>query len=221
MAKPYSRLPLNPKHSLIALVLLSLAFSAGCVDINDTRVQVQRPGDVDIYQRNVLDRCPSHKYPHRLVVAQTGLNSPLAQRGSQIVTTQTDFDQLWAALATVENSNITTTSLTQEPVVNWEQEQALFMVVAVDNSCQKTLPFGDEMTTDCYSITAPLFRYWDGSHCGPPIYYPVFLYIYPKTGWPVNIQWVVPTPTFTMTPKPIPTATPRATPTPEPESEDE
>jgi hypothetical protein len=221
------RIP-NPFTHLKKLVLISGLISApvwfsGCVDINDTRVQVQHPEEADPYARNVLDKCPQHTNPHRLFTALTGTNSPLGQSGPQLAGNQADFDRMWTYLSSVDMGDVSISSLTQKPIINWDQDMAYFLVVPIDNNCQKTKPFGDQMNTDCYSITIPLYRYLEGTNCGPPLYYSVFIYIYSNKSLPMNVLWVYPTPTSSPTLVPKPTATPKAIPTatPTPESEDE
>src|SRR5579872_3900865 len=220
--------PPNPFTHFKKLVLVSglisaLAWFSGCVDINDTRVQVQPPSQADPYARNVLDKCPPHTNPHRLITALTVTNSPLGQNGPQIAANQADFDRMWDYLSSVDMCNVTTSSLTQKPVINWDSDMAYFLVVPIDNNCQKTRPFGDEMNTDCYSITIPLYRYMEGTNCGPPLYYSVFIYIYSNKSLPMNVLWVYPTPTVTSSPMPTvkPTATATPIPTATPESEEE
>jgi hypothetical protein len=211
------------KSILVSGLILAPVWFSGCVDINDTRVQVQHPEEVDPYARNVLDKCPQHTNPHRLITALTGATSPLGQSGPQLVSNQVDFDRMWDYLSSVDMGNVTTSSLSQKPVIDWGQDMAYFLVVPLDSSCQKTKPFGDEMNTDCYSITIPLYRYLEGTNCGPPLYYPVFIYIYSNKSLPMNVQWNYPTPTVTLSPVPTakPTATATPTPTATPESEDD
>jgi hypothetical protein len=198
-----------------------LALAAGCVDINDARVQVQAPGQVDPYSRIALDQCTPVVYPHRLIVAKTGSASPLAQVGPQMVYNQLDFDKYWGYVTAQDSDKISTSNLSQVPLVNWDQQWAYFLVVGANNSCEKTKPFGEEMKTDCYTISIPLYRYQEGTDCQPPTSFTVFIYLFPKTNLPVNFVWVYPTPIPTATPKPTLTSTPTATPTPPPDSEDE
>lgn len=204
-----------------------LALFSGCVDINDSKVQILRPTEIDPNHQISLDKCPQHTNPHRLFKALTGSNSVLAQGGTGVALNQLDFDKMWGNLSSVETGNVTTSALTQEPVINWDQQMVYYLVIGTDNSCQKTKPFGDEMNTDCFSITIPLYRYLEGTNCQPPLSFPVFLYIYSKSNLPINIQWVYPTPipTAALLPTPSPTATPTPTssgktiPTPESENE--
>src|SRR5258708_13728893 len=140
MRIPYSSSQLK-QPALISGLLLNLIWFSGCVDINDARVQVQPPGEADIYSRNVLDKCPPHTNPHRLVVAQTGSNSVLAQLGPAVANSQQDFDKYWSYLSALEpGANIITSSLSQEPLVNWGQETVDFLVIPVNNSSQQTKP---------------------------------------------------------------------------------
>lgn len=203
-----------------ALVGCLLFFAAGCVDINDAKVQVQAPAQIDPYNRIALDKCPSHVYPHRLVVAQTGSSSQLVQLGSQMAYNQQDFDKWWSMVSTLGSIDPTTSTPSQQPIVNWDQQGAYFLVIGVGNSCDLTKPMADEMTTDCYSISVNLYRYSEGTNCQPPGNLAVFIYVFPKSTLPVNVVWFYPTPVPTPTPKPIPTLTPTPTPTPETESED-
>lgn len=202
------------------LILVFLAGFAGCVSIHDgNAVQVTPPGQTDQYQRNVLDKCPPHINPHRLVIGEIATGNPLVTSGSQIVYTQQDFDKLWPNITVQppDPAKVPMNSLTQEPIVNWSSEIAYFLLVPIDNSCQKTVPFGDEMTSDCYDITVPLYRTNEGQNCGAPGAYPVFIFIYAKTNLPLAIQWIYPTPTPTFSPVPTATRTPTPTPTPEEE----
>jgi hypothetical protein len=203
------------------MISILLAAFAGCVSIHDSSVQVTPPGQTDIYQRNVLDKCPPHINPHRLVIGQVPTGSPLVTTGSQFATNQQEFDLLWS-MVTVQPpdpAKVPLNSLTRAPVVNWNSEMAYFLLVSIDNSCQKTLPYGDEMISDCYDLTVPLYRYNEGQNCGSPGAYPVFIFMYAKTNLPVKIQWIYPTPTPTYSP--APTATRTLTPTPTPEDEEE
>ncbi len=210
------------KFALICgLIVLLVLAASGCVDINDARVQVLAPGQVDPYSRIGLDKCPSHVYPHRLILGQTGSSSPLAQVGPQMINNQRDFDKYWGYVTAIPNDKISTASLSQQPLVNWEQQMVYFIVIATNNTCEKSKPMPDEMTTDCYTVTIPLYRYFEGTDCQPPGFNLVFIYLFPKTPLPVNFVWFYPTPVPTPTPKPIPTPTFTPTPTPLPESEDE
>src|SRR5260221_12407527 len=109
------------KRFLSILSGIVLMVLAGCVDINDAKVQVQRPGEIDPYKRNVLDKCPPHTNLHRLVMAKTGSNSILAQGGTEIVYTQKDFDQAWSYLSAVDDGNVALSHSSREPVVTWNQ----------------------------------------------------------------------------------------------------
>ncbi len=198
-----------------------LLSAAGCVDINDAKVQVKAPGEVDPYGRNVLDKCPTHIYPHRLIVARTGSSSPLAQIGTQLVSTQQVFDQYWSNVSVNPEDQVSDTPISAQPNVNWDQQYAYFYVVPVSSSCEKTKPMPDGMTTDCYSISIPLYRYIEGTNCQPASNLMVFIYIISKVSLPFGVVWYYPTPSPTPTPKPIPTLTPTPAPTSTPESEGE
>ena len=188
------------------------AVVAGCVSIHDTSFQVSAPSQADPYQRNVLDKCTPHINPHRLVIAQVDMSSPFVTNGSQTAYNQVDFDKLWNSITPLDTSRTPLNSLTQEPLINWDKEQAFFLLVPVDNTCQKTIPYGEEMVTDCYNMDILLYRYNEGQNCGAPGYYPVYIYIYAKSTLPVTVQWTLPTPTPTFTALPTDTPTPTATP---------
>ncbi len=196
--------------------------SAGCVSIDDPNVHVTRPSETDIYQRNVLNKCPPHTYPHRLIMAQAGNSSILTRQGQSAAANQTEFDEYWSSITPILDPNSVTNS-SAKPVVNFVREIALFVPMVSANSCIKYKPFGDEMSTDCYNITISIFWSQEGQDCQPLSAIPVFLYIYPKTEWPVIVQMVHSTPTPTSVPtvvlKPKPTATIAPTPTPEEEEE--
>ncbi len=167
------------------------------------------------YDRSPVDKCIPHPYPHRLLLGQTGFGSTLLQAGeAQLADRQDSFDYLWNGLS-IEVDQSAVTGTTIKPVINWEHEAALFYRFSLSNTCQKVKPFGDEMVTDCYSITLPVLRYMEGKDCRPAMDYPVFIYIFPKAKLPISVQWVDLTPT----PTPVPAATPfpTATPTPEPD----
>jgi len=164
---------------------------AGCVAVGDTHVQVVQPAQIDPYQRNVLDKCQPHIYPHRLILGQTGIGSTL-QQGAIIVYNQTDFDIYWNSISAPTDEN--KVPITTKPVINFDQESAYFLPISVSNSCQKFEPYGDQMTTDCYNISLVIFRHTDNANCQPVNEIPVFVYIYPKTNWPVGTQWIDPTP---------------------------
>ncbi len=140
---------------------------------------------------------------------------------------QAEFEKWWVYVSVLDDGRTQTSALSQVPIVDWSQQVAFFNVIPASNSCEKTKPYGDEMTTDCYTITMPIYRYLEGTNCGSPSAFQVFIYIYPKVNLPVIGQWVYPTPipTATLLPTATPTATPRptslekATPTPESENE--
>ena len=196
--------------------VITAACIGGCVSINDNTVQVTPPGQADQYQRNVLDKCPPHINPHRLILAQIVTGSSLVTTGSQVVTNQQDFDNWWSQMAPqVTSNNIPTYSLSQAPMIDWTQQQVYFLMVPIDTTCQKTVPYGDEMISDCYDITVPLYRTTETQNCVPAGYYPVFVFIYAKTNLPLSIQWINPTPTPTTSPLPTSTSTPTPTATPQ------
>jgi hypothetical protein len=199
------------------LSVLAMAFllSAGCVSIYDSKVDVQPPGQVEQYNRSTIDQCTPHVYPHRLIQATTGMAYPYLQTGGGLVNDQVQFDQWWAGLSLqLDQDKVVSTNL--KPVIDWTQQTAYFIPVQIGSPCQKVKPFGDEMTTDCYNITIPIYTWMEGENCQQPITsYPVFIYIYPKANnQPVGIQWIHPTPTPTFSPTRAATATPTATPTP-------
>lgn len=189
----------------------------GCVSIHDT-IPIEYPSPVDQYNRNTLDKCTPHVNPHRLILAQEGLGSYLVSHGgNQIVNNQQDFDLLWNSVSPqLDPNNVPSSSL--EPIIDWDHESAYFLTVPRDQTCQKAKPFGDEMVSDCYSVSLIIFRYNEGS-CEQAVNYPVFIYIYAKTNLPVGIQWVYPTSVPTATAVPAPPARPTMTPTPTPKSE--
>src|SRR5580658_5473106 len=82
------------------LFLLGVLWQAGCVDINDTKVQVQQPGQVDPYGRNVLSQCTPHVMPHHLIQATISSAAPHVQPGGGgIINDQASFDALWPELS--------------------------------------------------------------------------------------------------------------------------
>jgi len=171
---------------------------------------------MDNYGRSPLDKCPLHSYPHRFYKGQAGFGSTLLQAGEgQISNTQGSFDYWWNSFSPEMNENESPGS-PFKPVVNWERETAFFLRIPVQNSCEKVMPYGDEMTTDCLTINFTLLRVTEGQDCHSMNSYPVFVYIFPKVNLPYNVQSVYPTPTPTFSP----TATPPFTPTPTPEPEE-
>ena len=213
------------RRPFLLLLALAVAAVAGCVDINDSRVQVQRPGDLEQYQRGLLpqDKCSPHLFPHRFVRGQTGSGSLLARAGSQFVNSQEDFDKWWKEITAQigMDNKVALSSLTGEPIVNWSQETAFFLLVPISTTCQKIDPDTDEMVTDCFTITVKLREERGTQNCQPPVFYPVFIYLYSKTNLPFNVVdfYPTPTPTPVSTLRVTPTATPRPTPTPESEDE--
>jgi hypothetical protein len=201
------------KKTAIFLSLVPV-LAAGCVDINDTRVQVTPPGQVEQYQRSPLDKCPVHKYPHRLILGQVAPGSPLFQSGNSLgINDQPTFDNCWNGVSPQLDEN-KVPSYSLKPIINWDQESAYVIMMGVDNTCDSIKPYQDEMTTDCFDITILLYRERQGQDCQPVNSYPVFIYIYPKTAWPIGTQWFYPTPTVTPVPSATPTVTPTVTPTP-------
>jgi hypothetical protein len=192
---------------------------AGCVPISQN-VSVQYPSPIDP-SNNTLYKCTPQAYPHRLIITRISAGSPLLQTDGGAVNDQVNFDRDWSQLSP-DFDEKNTSADTLAPVINWEQETANFMPVFLDNSCEKAKPYGDQMTTDCYTVAAPILRYTEGGNCQHTVTtYPVFVYIYPKTGMPVSRTWVyfTPTPTLLPTVTATPKAIPTATPTPESEEE--
>jgi hypothetical protein len=196
----------------LTVLALGLFLSAGCVSIYDNKVQVHPPDQVDPYGRNVLSQCTPHIYPHELIQAFTSPSSTLVVNGGpNNINNQTDFDFWWNFITPQLDQN-QVVSQGFKPVIDWSKQSACFGVVNLANSCQQVKPMGDEVTTDCYNITAEVLSWYEGSNCGPANLYPVFVYIYPKSDAPMNFKVVWPT----NTPVPsTPTATPTETPTPE------
>ncbi|HVZ79849.1 MAG TPA: hypothetical protein VHE12_03510 [bacterium] len=181
-----------------ALGLLSLA---GCVSIYDSKVQVERPAAVESYNnRSPLDRCAPHVYPHRLIQATAGGGYPYLNAGGALIDTQEQFDQWWAGLSVqLDQDKVVTDNL--KPLIDWSK-QSVYMIPLTLNPCEKVKPFGDGMSTDCYTITIPIYRWTDEENCQKnSANIPVFIYIYPKAvGQPVSMEWHYPTPTPTVVP---------------------
>ena len=198
----------------IALLLLPVLWQAGCVDINDAKVQVQTPGLVDPYGRNVLDQCTPHVLPHRLIQGTIGAASPYFHTNGGLVTDQAGFDLWWPWISVqMDQNKVVTQNL--KPVIDWAHQITYFVVVPMNNSCQRAKPIGDEMTTDCYNVTMPIYIWNEKENCQDTFTTePIFTYIYPIINLPVNVQWIYPTPTYTFTPTPTDTSTPTRTPTP-------
>jgi hypothetical protein len=204
-----------PVKKTLFLAALGLLLSAGCVSIYDTKVQVQRPGEVESYNnRSPLDHCTPHVYPHRLIQATTGIGYPYLQGGA-LINQQDQFDQYWAGLSVQLNQD-KVVSDNLKPVIDWNT-QTVYLIPFALNPGERIKPFGDEMTTDCYTITIQLYRWLDKENdLKVASAIPVYIYIYPKAlNQPVGIEWHYPTPTPTFTVVVKPTATPTATPTPE------
>jgi hypothetical protein len=167
---------------------------AGCVPLDDTHVQVVQPSLTDGYQRNVLNKCDPHIYPHRLFIGQVGMGSTL-QQGAVVARNQADFDTYWNTISDLTDEN--KVSVTMKPTVNFDKEMVYFLPISISNSCQKFEPYGGQMMTDCYDISIVIFRSTDVVNCQPVNNIPVFVYIYPKTEWPIQMQWIDPAPTPT------------------------
>lgn len=199
----------------VTLVLLTVA---GCVSIYDSKVQVVHPDQVDQYNRSIVEQCTPHIYPHRLIQATTGEGYPYLSSGGGLVTNQVLFDQWWAGLS-VSYDQDKVVSQNLKPTVDWDHETAYFIPVYFSNACQRVKAVGDEMTTDCYTISIHLLRWDEGDNCQQaPSTYPVLIYIYPSNAnLPVEIKWTSPTPipTVTSTATPKPTPIPTMTPTPD------
>ena len=198
------------------LFLLGVLWQAGCVDINDTKVQVQPPGQVEqLANHSIIDQCTPHVYPHRLIQASTGVGSPLLQVGAQQVNDQNSFDQWWNVISPQLDQNQVVTSQFK-PVIDWNEQTAIFFIRTSSQSCLHWQPFGDEMSTDCIEAKIYIYEWKEGECKDDATSYPVFVYIFPKTTFPVNLSMVYPTPTFP--PSPVPTPKPTSTPSPTPTS---
>lgn len=214
--------PLSHKSLVVCgLFLLAVVWQAGCVDINDTKVQVQPPGQVETYNRSFIDQCTPHVMPHRLIQGTIGSASPYFHTNGALIYDQADFDLWWNGLSVqLDQNKVVTDNL--KPVIDWKNQIANIVVVQLGDSCQKAKPFGDEMTTDCYNVTMPIYTWSEGQNCSADITnLPVFVYIYPIVNLPVNVQWIQPTPTRTLIPSPTTTSTPSPTPTAIPTPEDD
>ncbi len=214
---------INPRWKSIlvfGLFLLAVLWQAGCVDISDTKVQVEPPGKVDQYNRSIVDQCTPHVMPHHLIQASISAAVPNLQPGSgTVLTDQTNFDILWTDLTVqLDQNQVMTQNL--KPVIDWTQQAVYVYYVLVDSSCEKVKPYGDGMITDCYNVTAQIYKWTEGEDCGSTITsYPVLVYIFPNVDLPVGVQWFGPTATFT--PTSTPTSTPSSTQTPTPTSEND
>lgn len=196
---------------LMGCLCLSFVFLfSGCVDINDAKVQVHAPGEADPYSRNVLDKCPPHTYPHQLIQGEISAGATLIQGSGVIVNNQQDFDFYWGNLSSLKAENPSPDGVVK-PVVDWAHNSAHFLVIPLNNSCEKLELLG--MTTDCYDIFFRFNRKVEGTDCQPRASNPAYVFIYPKATLPISLQWVVadtPTPTVAMTATPAfaPTLTP-------------
>ncbi len=197
-----------------------LMAAAGCVSIYDSKVQVQAPNGVEQWGRSPLDQCTPHVYPHRLIQASAGVGSLLLQAGAQQINTQADFDQWWGTISpALDQDHVVTTGF--KPVIDWNQQSVFFLPQNNPNSCIRWRPFGDEMTTDCYNTTITIYQWEEGQDCqNNATTYPVYVYIYPKSNWPVNFKFIYPTPTPTFTATSTATSTPTSTPTPADEEDE-
>ncbi len=212
--------PFSRKSILVCgLFLLAVLWQAGCVDINDSKVQVQPPEPVEDYaNHSIVDQCTPHVYPHRLIIASTGVGSPLVQNGPQQVTNQAEFDQLWATISPQLDQNQVVTS-GFEPVIDWTQQDAFFVPNTSPQSCVHWQPFGDGMMSDCLNPRIYIYEWKEGDCKDDATSYPVFIYIFPRASVPVYINMVYPTPTPTFSPLPTETSTPTPTPTSTPAAE--
>lgn len=176
--------PLRRSAGICGLVLVGL--SAGCVSIYDDKIRVQKPEDLDPYQRNVLDKCKPHLLPHRLIRASSVAETTVLTGEGTSVDNQAGFDAIWNSLAPDLSGVATAEDL--KPVINWEVQTARFFLAGLRNSCEKIVPYG--METDCYQISLPLQRIQEGTNCITPSRHPVFIYIYPKTKLPLAPVWL-------------------------------
>ena len=193
---------------------------AGCVSI-DQNVPVYAPGQVEDRGRSPLDVCDPHSLPHRLIRATANMPSSITAMGSAQVNDQAGFDFWWNQVNAQLDPKMALAN-NGEPLIDWGNQTALFEVMPVNNTCQQAMSYGDEMNTDCFTITILDYIETDGPPCDPqPLtQVPVFIYIYPNTNLPVAFKWITPTPqpsptfTPTTTVTATPTVTPTATPTP-------
>ncbi len=190
----------------------------GCVSI-DQNVQVTPPSAVEQYGRSPIDQCTPHTVPHHLIMATAGIGVSLVQLGGGYVPDQTTFDFFWGQISPqLDQSQVISSNL--KPVIDWNVEGAYFVVVPMSDSCTKAKPYGDGITSDCYTISIPIYLYEEDDCQKQPVNTNVvLLYIYPKNpnNLPTNLQWIHPTPTPTLTP----TSTPLPAPTPPPKSGNE
>ncbi len=202
------------------LFFLALLWQAGCVDISDTKVQVQPPGQVDQFNRSIVDQCTPHVLPHRLIQGSIGSASPFIHSGGGLMTDQATFDQWWTGL-TVQLDQNKVVSQNSKPLIDWTRQIVSIVVIPMNNACQRARPYGDEMTTDCYQVSIPIYVWNEGENCQDVNSdYPVFIYIYPIVNLPVNVVWISPSLTPTFTPIATVTSTPSPTPTPTPEDDE-
>jgi len=174
----------HPRGSA-AVLLLAIALLAGCVSIYDDKVQVQRPEEIDSYQRNILDKCRPHQIPHRFLMGTMSAATTLLAGESLEVRDQAAFDLIWNNLIPDLTGAATPDLL--KPSINWEVQAARFIRIPTRNSCDKVKAYG--MESDCYQINLPIYRYVEGSPCIPTANHPVFLYIHPRTNLPIRPLW--------------------------------
>jgi len=175
-----------------ALLLLMVT---GCVSIYDDKIKVQRPEEMDPYQRNVLDKCTPHTLPHRLITGTMNLGTTVLH-GFPYAENQASFDFYWNSIAP-DITGAAGDSL--KPDINWDVQVARFIPVFTSNSCEKVRTYG--METDCYQVSYLLYKYVAGTNCTNPTSYPVFVYIYPKSALPAGPKWLT-GPYSTPTPAP-------------------
>ena len=180
---------------------------SGCVDINDAKVQVRAPGEMDPYARNVLDKCAPHTYPHQLIRAEISAGATIIQGSGVVVNNQQDFDFYWGNLSNLQPEKPSSDGILK-PVVDWAHNSAHFLVIPLNNSCEKADL--ESMTTDCYDIFFVISRKSEGTDCQPRSANPAFVFVYPKTTLPISLQWAA---LATPTPGAVMTATPLVTPT--------
>ncbi len=208
----------------LGLTLLGAGLLAwsGCVSI-DQNVPVYAPGQVEQLGRSPLDVCEPHTLPHKLIQATTSMSSSLLTSGNVRVSDQATFDIWWSQVNATLDPKIPVAS-NGEPLVDWNTQVAWFTVLPLINTCQHISPYGQEVTTDCYTISFWLYSETDGPPCDPQslVQQPVYIYIYPNINLPGGFKYVTPTPqdsptaTATATDTPTPTPTPTVTPTPSP-----
>jgi hypothetical protein len=151
--------------------------------------------------------------------------SSILTSGNVLVSDQATFDFWWPQVNATLDPQIPIAS-NGEPLIDWKTQVAWFTILPVDNTCQHVSPYGQEVTTDCYTISFWLSMQTDGPPCQPQslVQQPVYIYIYPNINLPGGFKWITPTPqdsptataTTIATDTPTPTVTPTVTPTPPP-----